>query len=383
MTAASLGALMLVAGGASADQVFNDDVIVTFSLCVGNDCVNGENFGFDTIRMKENNVRLHFDDTSTSGAFPRNDWRLIANDSSNGGASYLAIEDSTAGRQVFRVEAGARANALYVESDGDIGVGTSNPAVDVHVVTGNTPTLRLDQDGSNGFTPQVWDLAGNETNFFVRDVTNGSKLAFRIEPNTPSNTLYLDSAGRVGVLTTSPAEALDVRGSGIFTGTAGTTKLTVEEANATNTLREMMVMKNNGNLFFTLNNTAHTDTWSFATASGLNSLTINANGGASEFRLTNTGNLILTGTLTTTGSCSVGCDAVFGDDYVIPSISARAAMMYDLGYLPNVGPTAESGEYDLTQKVLGMLNELEHAHIYIAQLNDRIAQLEARLATAD
>ena len=104
---------------APADIVQNDDLIVTFSACVGNDCVNGENFGFDTIRVKENNLRIHFDDTSNSASFPANDWRLVANDTNNGGASYFAIEDATAGRIPFRVEAGAPANSLYVEADGD------------------------------------------------------------------------------------------------------------------------------------------------------------------------------------------------------------------------------------------------------------------------
>lgn len=174
LAAAALGAGMILGGGASADIVQNDDLIVTFSLCVGNDCVNGENFGFDTLRLKENNLRLHFQDTSNSASFPTTDWRLIANDSSNGGASYFAIEDSDTGRIPFRVEANAPANTLYVEGDGDVGIKTSNPVVDLHVVEGNTPTLRLEQDGSDGFTPQTWDIAGNETNFFIRDVTNGS-----------------------------------------------------------------------------------------------------------------------------------------------------------------------------------------------------------------
>ena len=80
------------------DQVFNDDVVVVGSICVGQDCVNGENFGFDTGRYKENNLRIHFDDTSSSASFPSNDWRISINDSSNGGANYFAIEDATAGR---------------------------------------------------------------------------------------------------------------------------------------------------------------------------------------------------------------------------------------------------------------------------------------------
>ena len=70
---------------AMADQVINDDLIVTFSECIGNDCVNGESFGFDTLRLKENNLRIKFQDTSNSASFPTNDWQLTANDSSNGG----------------------------------------------------------------------------------------------------------------------------------------------------------------------------------------------------------------------------------------------------------------------------------------------------------
>ena len=36
-----------------ADIVYTDDVIIQDSLCVGIDCVNNENFGFDTLRLKE------------------------------------------------------------------------------------------------------------------------------------------------------------------------------------------------------------------------------------------------------------------------------------------------------------------------------------------
>ena len=36
----------------------------------------------------------------------------------------------------------------------------------------------MEQDGSSGFNPQTWDLDGNETDFFVRDVTHASSLPF-------------------------------------------------------------------------------------------------------------------------------------------------------------------------------------------------------------
>lgn len=195
---------------AVADQVFFDDVIVVGSECAGQDCANGESFGFDTLRLKENNLRINFQDTSNSASFPSNDWRIQINDSSNGGGNYFGIEDSTAGRIPFRVDAGAPANALRVDSSGDVGISEDNPIVELHVTDGDSPTLRLEQDGSSGFTAQTWDVASNETNFFIRDATNGSTLPFRIKPSAPTNSLYIDTDGDIGLGTASPDAGLHI-----------------------------------------------------------------------------------------------------------------------------------------------------------------------------
>ncbi|HXT49675.1 MAG TPA: hypothetical protein VN811_01460, partial [Thermoanaerobaculia bacterium] len=104
------------------DQVIPDDLIVQGSECVGLDCVNNENFGFDTIRLKENNTRIHFDDTSTSAGFPANDWRIIANDSASGGSSKFSIEDSTGAKTPFTITAGASTNSIFVDSSGRVGL---------------------------------------------------------------------------------------------------------------------------------------------------------------------------------------------------------------------------------------------------------------------
>ena len=60
------------------DQVILDDLIVDGSLCVGLDCVNGESFGFDSIRLKENNLRIKVQDTSATASFPTRDWQITA-----------------------------------------------------------------------------------------------------------------------------------------------------------------------------------------------------------------------------------------------------------------------------------------------------------------
>ncbi|MCG8671924.1 MAG: tail fiber domain-containing protein, partial [Pseudomonadales bacterium] len=179
-------------------SVVTTDQVVQGSLCVGVDCTSSESFGFDTIRLKENNLRIKFDDTSASASFPKNDWMLVANDSSNGGAEYFAIEDVTNSKVPFKVEANTPSNALYVDSADRIGLGTSTPVVDLHIKDGNSPTVRLEQDGSDGFTPQTWDISGNEANFFIRDVTNSSKLPFRIKPGAGDDAIFIGSSGQVG-----------------------------------------------------------------------------------------------------------------------------------------------------------------------------------------
>lgn len=179
-------------------QVFTQDVSIQGSLCVGFDCPNAPSFGSDTQRLQENNLRIHFDDTSNSASFPGNDWRLVANDQTNGGRNYFAIQDATAGRIPFQVEAGAPANSLVVEADGDIGINTMDPVVEIHLVDGDSPTFRLEQDGSAGFTSQTWDVAGNETNFFIRDVTGGSQLPFKIRPGADDNAIVIDNDNNIG-----------------------------------------------------------------------------------------------------------------------------------------------------------------------------------------
>ena len=195
------------------DQVIGDDLVVQGSACIGLDCVNNESFGFDTIRLKENNLRIKFEDTSTAAGFPSNEWQLTANDSASGGQSKFSIEDITGARIPFTVEAGSPTNSLYVDSTGRVGFRTATPVLDLHVTTGNTPATRLEQNASGGFTAQTWDVAGNEANFFVRDVSSGSRLPFRIRPGAPTSSLDVAADGNVGFGTASPISKLDIRGS--------------------------------------------------------------------------------------------------------------------------------------------------------------------------
>lgn len=223
---------------AMPDQVIADDLIVQGSACIGLDCVNNESFGFDTIRLKENNTRIKFEDTSTSAGFPTHDWQLTANDSASGGAEKFSIEDITAATVPFTVRGSAPTNSIFVDSTGRLGLRTATPVLDIHANTSNTPAIRLEQNNSGGFTAQTFDIGANEANFFVRDVTGGSRLPFRIRPGAPTSSIDISASGNVGVGTASPAEKLDVTGFGLFQGsfTAGGIKLQANGGTASTVL---------------------------------------------------------------------------------------------------------------------------------------------------
>jgi Chaperone of endosialidase len=316
------------------DVVHADDVIVTGSICVGFDCLTDgtENFGFDTIKLKENNLRIFFDDTSSTAGFPANDWRIITNDSASGGANYFAIEDSTAARMPFRIEAGAPNNALYVRDTGRIGLGTSTPVVKLHLVLGDTPAIRLDQDTSSGWTAQVWDVAGNESNFFVRDTTGGSKLPFRIQPGAPTNSITAKADGKIGFGTWSPAYAVELEKTGedaVFAAdrTDGATAILSAGANSVRigsaTSHDVALMVNNSSVMtltsqgnMTLDGALGTTARLFP---GMDSVQIgSATSDPLELLVNNTpvvtltdqGNLTLTGALSATARLSASANSV-------------------------------------------------------------------------
>jgi len=124
----------------SADQVVSDNLIVqgdlsgTGSVCVGVDCVNNEAFGGDTLRLKENNLRIRLHDSSASNDLGAS-WDVVANDSINGGASYLAIEYWSPNAGTVQLSNGA-----YPQFD-CASLDQANPLLQIGVIPAGNPEL--------------------------------------------------------------------------------------------------------------------------------------------------------------------------------------------------------------------------------------------------
>ena len=358
------------------DVVNADDVIVQGSLCVGFDCINGENFGFDTLRLKENNTRIKFDDTSASAGFPANDWQLTANDSASGGANKFSIEDVTGAKVPFTVTAGAPTNSLFIASTGKVGFRTSTPVLDLHVTTGDTPAHRLEQTNASGFTAQTWDVAGNEANFFVRDVTGGSRLPFRIRPGAATSSLDIAASGDIGMGTASPAASLHLaRATGAVTMRLARTGAVAATWDLTNNSAT-------GRLTISDDATGVRVPVKFG---------LNAVDNLFRVGIVNTSTVDINGNLKVTGNIqvagTVGPDYVFAPEFKLPSIQEHAESMWNNRHLPKVGPAVVNeqgqGVIDLGALSHGMLEELEYAHIYIAELNGTVGQLQTQLSAKD
>ncbi len=343
------------------DYVINDDLIVDGSTCVGHDCFNGWTFDFTTFAVSENNTRIKFDDTSYLASYPNNDWQLVANDASRGGIERFSILDCgdndaqgyCSGGQVFTIEAGAPGAAFYVDDQGRVGFGTPTPYYELHVVDGDTPTLRLAQDGSLGFTPQSFDIAGNEQSFFIRDATSGSKIPLRIKTGAPTNSLTIQDTGYVGLGTWSPGDRLHVEAGG---------------------------SENPG--IRIVNTDVDSQGWAFRVVDVDEFRISKQSVAGSEFQLDASGNLTISGDITSGGTTYVP-DYVFEPDYPLLPLAELAAFIARQKHLPGIPSAAQVGErgsVNISRMQMRLLEKIEELTLYTLDQQETIATQQETIA---
>jgi hypothetical protein len=180
------------------------------------------------------------------------------------------------------------------------------------------------------------------------------------------------TGGNVGIGTDTPATKLHVKDG----------NLTVEQsAAATNAVLDFKTatsnweIKQNGNTgrltFFSPGGGATTASFKFDRSAVENLFRVGILAGDT---VDINGKLVINGN-------DVTPDYVFSSDYDLESIEEHAEFMWSNQHLPAVPSAADNANgVNIVQSQFGVLEELEKAHIYIAQLNETLKRLEAEIA---
>jgi len=262
-------------------------------------------------------------------------------------------------RENIVIEEGAPQNQLYLDSTGRIGFGTSTPGADFHFVSVDGRMRIEDPDDS------TWDLVeiSGDMHLALVATDTGDSLGTKFS---------FDGDSKFGLGVSSPTAGLHMyRNDGLA-------RVIVHEGNGVSALRTQFHMINNGPV-----NTQHETgnaVWRQQFQDNAYALTRDGTGGNEMTIIAGSGNMTIRGSLFTGGpSCGSGCDAVFDPDFDLESIEEHATAMWSAGYLPAIGSTLPNEPINMTEKMGGVLNELEKAHIYIEQLHQELAQQKEQL----
>ena len=160
-TCTAVGWLAIAAGQAIADDVILDDLIVNGSLCVGLDCMEDEEFEFDTIRLASANPQIRFEDTSSTAAFPTQDW-IMGMDDGPSNTSVFYVKDAIADSLVLQMSSSPSggvalgAGAVLVEDAVSVGDSGAERRI-THVDAGSAATDAVNVGQFSQFQTSIED----------------------------------------------------------------------------------------------------------------------------------------------------------------------------------------------------------------------------------
>ncbi|KAL7574758.1 hypothetical protein ACA910_017321 [Epithemia clementina (nom. ined.)] len=196
--------------------------------------------GIDTneedLQKSANFIDFSIGGTGTGGGYnrPSGAWNGGSSTSRNGGGfstwevtqmkDYMAIADVTHDKLPLGIENGAPDFSAFIASNGNVGLGTSYPAANLHLV-GDSPFIRLEDDtrtssNNQNVREQTWDIAGTTKGFYVYEETRDSReMPFLIQAGAKSSSFVVAQNGQVGLGTDDPKARLHVFGSARIDGT--------------------------------------------------------------------------------------------------------------------------------------------------------------------
>ena len=172
-----------------------------------------------------------------SSAFPSGDWAAkIFNQTDASTEHGLVVANRWAATASTAFEVGSLFDDgdgfdtfLKVDGSGQVGIGTASPTAPLHIDSDSIPMVKLDNNtnttnaqfkiyNSNTATSFFGINTLANTNRFNQYGSNGTGGTFTFNHGTSAESMRITSSKRVGIGTTSPAQALHVVGSIVATG---------------------------------------------------------------------------------------------------------------------------------------------------------------------
>ena len=143
LSALPLLATLLAQPAAAQVLEASSDATIRDRLCLGGECADdpspefvADNFTA-SLEINDFRSRIDFVDTSTD-AFPNTNWAIQLNEPdlsiASGGTEYFAIQDTSAGTVPVLIRGSAPTDSLYIAGSGAIGLRTSLPQMNLHIV---------------------------------------------------------------------------------------------------------------------------------------------------------------------------------------------------------------------------------------------------------
>lgn len=246
----------------------------------------------------------------------------LAGSQSNGSAAGGDVIIATAPAGASGSTTNAHVERLRVTASGNVGIGTSSPGAKLNV-SGSWPQLRIDSSGnesglllynSNVFLGGFYTDVGGANTRVIAGVGHALRLLAGSTTGDNSEVMRLTASGRVGILTTTPSEVLDVVGNIKASGTitANGSSLTVDGTQSQLVIRDTTAYQ--GSLGYINSNIR----FSAATGNGIRFQTNSSNGEVNErMRITSAGDVGI-GTSTPTAKLEVNGN-VLANEYRVPN----------------------------------------------------------------
>lgn len=338
------------------ETISNGDLIVPGQACIGADCVSGDGTG-PALKIKEfNNYQIKFD--ALNCCLPWEvAWILQANEPGVGGDFLIR----TTGLTPFRINPNAPDNSFSIFANGNIGLGTSTPAVrlDVKANAAGQVAARLQNSSATGYSgTEYLDNAGNVDLFFGID-------------NAASTTRLNSVNNNPIVILTNGAERMRITPSLIYVP-SGEVRIPGGSASA-NGWPTHFNWPLDGKNYIRGTTVIADDGGSVGIGTQAPSSKLHVNGG--DIRVSG-GSFIDDGTTLNVP------DYVFEPDYRLMPLDELRAFIDREKHLPNV-PSAETVKREglnLSQVQMRLLEKLEELTLYTLKQDEQVKALQSENA---